>query len=227
MCQKSAGRRRRNGQAMNPLEHARKQAEKLHVAGSSNGWKFSEMMQDDVLRARLERGDEIIEIEWIAGKVLTAPTYVFAGRATNLRNLSDCIRRSSMAPDFRRAANRARREARLQRPARPVQRMAGPGSDSSLATSLPSSETGEFTRALPWDPEELDDRTLLKQCYCKTLLWRNSITGEVQEDTVLRGVNFNAQLYKVKYSSTGRRIIMFVGFEGFRAVGVEALLQVR
>lgn len=213
----------RNGQAMDSQKHMQRQANRLRTPGDQHGWSSSDSLEDNVLRLKLTRGDEIIEIEWDNGKLLVAPIYTFAGRTTRLRNVSDCIDRIGKAPDFRRAARRARREQRLQPSSSPVQALAAATGYDAPENGLPAG----FTRSLPWDPDELDDKTLLKLCYCKTLLWRNGITGEVMEDTVLRGVNFDKVKYKVRHSSNGRRIIMFVGFEGFRAVGVDALLQVR
>lgn len=208
---------------MDPKNHMTRQAGKLRAVGEEHGWQYSEEWDDDTLRAKVVRGDEVIEIEWTNGKLFIAPTYTFAGETTLNRNLADCLRHVKAKPNFARAARRARRK----RSTSTVAAMASaPGYDVP-GNGLPSDGTPEFSRALPWNPDELDDKTLLKQCYCRTLLWKNSITGEVNEDTVLRGINFNAQIYKIKYSSSGRRIIMFHGQQGFRSVGVDALLQVR
>lgn len=200
------------------LAHMRRQYSKTATAAREYGWEISHELKhghessDDRLDVTVRRGQETIRIWWQHGQLLEAPTYEFAGDITKLRNHSAMLKQMAEKPDPVKAKRRLERVSRRT------------GDRYDLV---------EVIRDLPWDPEELDDKTLLKLCYGKTLTWRNSITGGLEIDGVKAdlenpksGPNWNAINYKVRRSSAGRRIISFVGHGGYRAVGVDALLRV-
>lgn len=200
------------------LAHMRRQYVKTKMVADQHGWDVSYDLTlvtgegDDRLDLIIKRGQEVIKIWWQRGQLLEAPTYAFAGAITKLRNHSAVMQQMELKPDPLKAKKRMERA------------MARTGERFDLV---------EVIRDLPWNPDELDDKTLLRLCYGKTLTWRNSITGGVEIDGVRAdlenpksGPNWNAVNYKVKRSSAGRRIISFVGHGGYRAVGVDALLRV-
>lgn len=205
------------------LQHMRRQYSKTATAAREHGWEISYGLAEaqlapgvgpvyDRLDVTVKRGQETIKIWWMDGRLLEAPTYMFAGDLTKLRNHSAMLKQMAEKPDPVKAKRRLERVSRRS------------GEKFDLV---------EVIRDLPWDPDELDDKTLLKLCYGKTLTWRNSITGGVEIDGVKAdlenpksGPNWNAINYKIKRSSAGRRVIQFVGHGGYRAVGVDALLRV-
>lgn len=200
------------------LQHMRRQYSKTATAARQHGWEISHQLKhgheasDDRLDVTVKRGQETIRIWWQAGQLLVAPTYEFAGAITKLRNHSAMMQQMALKPDPIKAKKRMERA------------MARTGEKFDLV---------EVIRDLPWEPDELEDKELLRLCYGKTLTWRNSITGGVEIDVVKAdlenpksGPNWNKINYKVRRSSTGRRIVQFVGHSGYRAVGVDALLRV-
>lgn len=206
------------GRKAKALAHMRRQYSKTATLAAEHGWEVGYDLVlvtgsgEDRLDLVIKRGQETIKIWWQAGQLREAPTYNFAGAITKLRNHSAVMQQMALRPDPIKAKRRLERVTRQS------------GEKFDLV---------EVIRDLPWDPDELDDRTLLKLCYGKTLTWRNSITGGVEIDGVKAdlenprsGPNWNAINYKVKRSSAGRRIISFVGHGGYRAVGVDALLRV-
>lgn len=200
------------------LAHMRRQYVKTKTLAEQHGWEVSFDLTlvtgagEDRLDLVIKRGQETIKIWWQAGQLREAPTYEFAGAVTKLRNHSAVLQQMALKPDPIKAKKRMERA------------MAKTGERFDLV---------EVIRDLPWEPDELDDKDLLRLCYGKTLTWRNSITGGVEIDVVKAdlenpksGPNWNAINYKVRRSSAGRRIVQFVGHSGYRAVGVDALLRV-
>jgi hypothetical protein len=186
------------------------------------GWTIEHKLTESENFVRLDlkaiRGGESIAIWWEEGRLLEAPVYTFGGVETRLRNHSAMIQQMEKTPNVNRSARRAKARA------------------GTTVQSL------EVVKALPWDPDEMDDRELLRACYGKTLIWMNSFTGLPEQDQVWygywdynkkmfvedpqRGPNWNKINYHIKTSSTGRRAILFVGRQSYRAAGVDALLQV-
>lgn len=198
------------------LDHMRRRYSKTATVATEHGWELSHELKDDVEGAtRLDiwatRGQEKIWIWWSDGKLVVAPDYSFAGVDTKLRNHSAMLQQMASRPEPRAVK---RRQSLAQRR----------GGDAL--------ELIEIIRDLPWDPDDLEDRDLLRLCYGKTLIWENKITGRPESDriklgdTAQSGPNWNKINYKISYSSAGRRIIGFVGMFGYRSVGVDALLRV-
>lgn len=201
------------------LAHMRRQYSKTATQAQFYGWEVEyelkmnhEGSTEDRLELTIKRGQEIITIWWQGGQLREAPEYKFAGMITKLRNHSAVLQQMELKPD----ATKAKR--RLERA------MARTGLELDMV---------EVIKDLPWDPDELDDRELLKLCYGKTLTWRNSISGNLEIDWIKAdsanpkaGPNWNARNYKISRSSAGRRVIQFVGHNSYRAVGVDALLRV-
>lgn len=201
------------------LDKYRRTYAKTAAPAAEFGWEIGHELNDQTDFIRLEiiltRGGETIKIWWEEGRLLEAPVYSFGGVETKLRNHSAVLQQLAKIPNVNRSARRAQRQS---------------GTVQAI----------EIIKALPWDPDELEDRDLKRLCYGKTLVWLNSLTGLPEQDRIWygrwegqrfiddlkSGPNWNASNYKIKYSSTGRRIIMFVGVSGYRAVGVDALLQV-
>lgn len=202
--------------AIKQIDHMRRQTLRVMNVASITNWTIESSKIDPVpdslasngpftVRVDLSRRDEKIHIEWTDGRLLVAPLYTFAGVETKLRNTSAVLQQCGRQPDPKAAIRRQR-----------AIRAAG-GKTNDLV---------EISRALPWDPDEMSDKELLKACYGRKLVWENKTGGWVEEDMVKEGVNFNAMIYKIQYSSVGRRIIMFHGHSAFRAAAVETLLRV-
>lgn len=198
------------------LAHMRRQYSKTATMAEEHGWEIAHMLVDIPEQLRLDvivkRGQERIKIWWEDGQLKESPDYEFAGDTTKLRNHSAMLKQMASKPDPVKAKRRLERVSRRS------------GEKFDLV---------EVIRDLPFEPDELDDRTLLSLCYGKTLTWRNSITGGVEIDGVKAdlenpksGPNWNKINYKITRSSAGRRVIQFVGHSGYRAVGVDALLRV-
>lgn len=204
-----------NEVAVKQVQHMRRETSRVLTAAQSAGWSTSAEIRPrpDELHENgpftvlvdLIRSDERIHIEWEDGRLMVAPLYMFAGVETKLRNASAVIQQCGKAPDPKAAIRRQR-----------ATRLAG-GKTHELV---------EIARALPWDPDEMSDKELLKACYGKKLVWENKLGGWTEEDMVKEGVNYNAAIYKISRSSKDRRIIMFHGHFAFRAAGVDALLRV-
>lgn len=198
------------------LAHMRRQYSKTAAVAEEHNWEITHMLVNIPEQLRLDvivrRGQERIKIWWEDGQLKESPDYEFAGDITKLRNHSAMLKQMASKPDPLKAKKRLERASRRS------------GQEYDLV---------EVIRDLPFEPDELDDGTLLRLCYGKTLTWRNSITGGVEVDGVKAdlenpksGPNWNKINYKVTRSSAGRRVIQFVGHSGYRAVGVDALLRV-
>lgn len=194
------------------LQHMRRQYSKTATVAEEHGWAIEYNLDHGEFEDRLDvlasRGSEVIKIWWQGGKLLVSPDYKFAGTTTKLRNHSAMLQQMASKPDPKATQRRLRRS----------------GGQRDIA---------ELIKGLPWDPDTMDDREILRECYGRALTWKNSITGQAEIDHVVlgkfgpqSGPNWNATNYKIKRSSTGRRILQFVGTTGYRAVGVDALLRV-
>jgi hypothetical protein len=199
------------------VDHMRRQSMRVIAQAEDNGWKWQATIKPEPnvlydngpyrVDMEVERNGEKITVWWEEGRLLEAPLYSFAGVPTKLRNVSAMLWQMTQKPDPKATQRRMKKAVRV---------LDGAG----------ASRLVEMIRDLPFDPEELDDRQLLRACYGKKLMWENSISGLVEQDVVQIGINFNAKVYHVTHSISGRRSINFHGQYGFRAVGVDALLRV-
>lgn len=194
------------------LQHMRRQYSKTAEVAAEHGWVIEYNLDNGTNEDRLDvmacRGSEVIKIWWQAGRLIVSPDYSFAGTTTKLRNHSAMLQQMASKPDPK-ATQRRLRKSKGQR------------------------DIAELIKGLPWDPEVMDDKEILRECYGRALTWKNSITGEPEIDHVVlgrhgpqSGPNWNAANYKIARSSAGRRILKFVGTSGYRAVGLDALLRV-
>lgn len=177
-------------------------------AASEHGWEIEHQIDkgaEPYLEIIVTRGTERIRIWYRNAKLTEAPVYTFAGIDTKLRNLSAMLQQMAEKPDPNAVRRRAQRAT--QRGASAMQLV-------------------EIIRDLPWDPEEMEDRELLKALYGRTIIWENRISGKPEDDNIRTGVNYDKSKYHISYSASGRRIINFHGAFGFRSVGVGALLRV-
>lgn len=197
------------------LAKLRRDYSKTAEIAAEHGWIIEHQIDMETLWLRIwvTRGGEKIDIWWTEAKLTVAPVYTYGGIETKLRNYSAVLGQMASRPNVNRVKRRARAASRLG------------GSSTALI---------EIVKALPWDPDTMSDRELKAACYGRTLVWMNSITGLPERDAIWyptktgpqSGPNWNAANYKVSRSSSGRRIITFVGMTGYRSVGVDALLQV-
>jgi len=220
------------------LTHMLREAGKLQKAGEAHGWDVkvtdttdgqhgTETLRVDCVATR---GQEVISIWWEDKKLLEAPTYQLAGREIKLRNASACVQQMSKKPDFEKAARKAK-----------VRRRRGRDDFEDVKAD---------DNTLPWkyfqdenhpdyiDPELLEDlggldKQILRACYARTIVYRNSLTNEVCTDVVLRSSdaslrkgNFNSTNYHISRSSSGREILNFIGVFGFRSVALDSILRV-
>lgn len=194
------------------MQHMRRQYSKTAEVAAEHGWAISYELDsgefEDRLDLKVERGSEIIKIWWQAGGLKVSPDYEFAGTTTKLRNHSAMLQQMASKPDPKATQRRLRK-------------------------SKGSRDITELIKGLPWDPEVMDDKEILRECYGRALTWKNGITGQPEIDHVVlgrfgpeSGPNWNAMNYKISRSSAGRRILKFVGTSGYRAVGLDALLRV-
>lgn len=194
------------------LQHMRRQYAKTAAVAEEHGWAIDFVLDkgeyEDRLDVMVGRGSEAIKIWWQAGALKVSPDYTFAGQTTKLRNHSAMLAQMASKPDPK-ATQRRLRKAGGQR------------------------DIAELIKGLPWDPDVMDDKEILRECYGRTLTWKNSITGQPEVDHVVlgkfgpqSGPNWNAANYKISCSTAGRRILRFVGQSGYRAVGLDALLRV-
>lgn len=204
------------------ITHMRREAAKLETAGEAHGWsvKVTEDSngQDGTVTVETvtcvaTRGQETISIWWENKRLLEAPKYVLAGREIKLRNASACVQQMAKKPDFEKAARKARVKQRT---------------------------SGEVLQdiqqeRMPWEdlPDGWTDQDILRMCYAKTIVYKNSITEEVltevvvrSSDASLRKGNFNTKCYHISYSSAGRQILNFLGVFGFRSIGLDQILRV-
>lgn len=196
------------------LAKMRREYSKTASVAEEHGWKIDHLAdssESPYLLIRVNRGGEQISIWWRDAKLTEAPVYSYAGVETKLRNHSAMLQQMACRPDPVRIKRKAKKAA----------------SRTSGVDLL------DIIKALPWDPDELDDRELKRACYGRTLVWLNSISGMPEQDMVradpdnpASGPNWNANVYRVTRSRSGRRAISFVGMFGYRSVGTDALLQV-
>lgn len=197
------------------LAKLRRDYAKTAEFATEHGWEISHEIDKErlFLSISVVRGGESIKIWWVEAKLTEAPVYTYGGIETKLRNHSAVLGQMASRPNVNRVKRRARAASRLG------------GEPLELI---------EIVKALPWDPDQMDDIELKRACYGRTLVWLNSITGLPERDAIWyptktgpkSGPNWNAANYKITRSKAGRRIITFVGMTGYRSVGVDALLQV-
>lgn len=199
-----------------------KEAGKLEKAGAEHGWLVATKDESNghagtetviTVTCVATRGQEVISIWWENKRLLEAPTYTLAGRVVKLRNASACVQQMAKAPDFEKSARRIKALKRKGLNTQDVE----PDPDS-----------------LPWIfLEDPSDKDILRSCYAKSIVWRNQTTNEVETDVIVRSSdafnkkgNFNASTYHISTSSTGRRILNFLGVFGFRSVAFDTVLRI-
>lgn len=203
---------------MDAVTHMRREAAKLETAGAAHGWQVKVTEESNgqngiatvfVTTAVATRGQEVISIWWENKRLLEPPKYVLAGRELKLRNASACVQQMAKKPDFERAARKTKRNTEINQEIQQEQ--------------------------MPWEdlPDGWTDRDILRMCYAKTIVYRNTITEEVltevvvrSSDASLRKGNFNSRCYHITYSSKGRAILNFLGVYGFRSIGLDQILRV-
>lgn len=203
--------------------HMLREAAKLERAGAEHGWQVITKDESDgrggvetvvVVTCVATRGQEVISIWWENKHLLEAPLYKLAGREIKLRNASACVQQMAKKPDFEKAARAAKSAKRR-------------GLDAEDVTADPES--------LPWVylGSDATDAEILRSCYAKTIVWKNSITEEVETDVIVRSSdaslrkgNFNSTNYHITVSSKGRRILNFLGALAYRSVALDDVLRI-
>lgn len=195
-------------------------ADKFSKIAADNGWTTEQTYSQDNEKTTVlaTRDDESLEIWWYGNKLTESPIYQLMARQVLLRNASHAYRYLTGQPDYGKAA---RRTKRLQAATAAVQ-----GLDGSPDADLPDALADPVGR-LPFDKLLAEDRDILKACYTRTLVWKNSITQDLDEDRVIRGANWDKAKYHITHTNEGRRVLNFLGQYGFRSVYVDALLFVR
>jgi hypothetical protein len=203
---------------MDALSHMLREAGKLEKAGAEHGWDVRTLDSTTsegvvLVDCTARRGQEVINIWWENKRLLEAPTYKLAGHEVKLRNASACVQQMAKAPNFEKAARKTK-----------ARQSNGDGS----AELEPAPET------LPWMYlEDPTDGEILKACYASTIVWINGVTGEAETDVVVRSPdagnrkgNFNKTNYHISVSSSGRKILNFLGVFGYRSVALDTILRV-
>lgn len=204
---------------MDAITHMLREAAKLETAGEEHGWnvdvKEESNGRDGIATVQIvtcvaTRGQETISIWWENKRLLEAPTYSLAGRVVKLRNASACVQQMAKKPDFEKAARKSKRR------------------DGEVSQDIQRER-------MPWEdlPDGFVAADILRLCYAKTIVYKNSITGAVLTDVVVRSSdaslrkgNFNSKTYHISVSSTGREILNFLGVFGFRSIALDQILRV-
>lgn len=200
-------------------------AEQVAAFAVQHGWspEYKRDLKNDVTVLKLRRYEakagndhpaeidqigEFVEIRWDGNSCKEMPTVGHEGQLRYVRNVAAAKRVLESTPEANAEPFTKRTEAKQGlRKAAPVKRAPGK------------------TSRLPFNAETSSDDDIKAALLGHKLVWRNSISGEYEEDTILRSRNYNG-LYYVSQSGD-RRQISFVGAYGFRSVKLSNVAAVR
>lgn len=192
-----------------------------------NGWKTKYRINqaEDFAEVTCTRNAEELIIGWTQNQLNEPPRYKLHGVEARLHSAAVARRHiQATKPDLDLYQRRARAAKAKQ---------AGNGTPQPT-----SSSTSELEIALPFDPETDPDSVILKAIRGNVLIWRNSITNDLEREFVphkvadgKKGVRvFNWDTENVFYlasSSTGRDYLTFMTVQGhFRSVALDAMVGV-
>ncbi|AHN84065.1 hypothetical protein GJ25_gp054 [Mycobacterium phage Hawkeye] len=182
-----------------------------------HGWTH-EVKQDhknDITTLKFERENvkvnpglvETVEIRWDGNSCKETPVVSFDGQLRYVRNVA--------------AAKRVL-EATQEQNGEPFQKRVA--AKQGLRKAAPVKRAPSKTRKLPFTGESTDDE-IKAAALGRKIVWLNSISGQFEEDVVLKDKNRNGHYY---VSHTGeKRQLSFVGSYGFRSVKLDAIAAVR
>lgn len=168
------------------------------------------------------RGAESIEISWQDNTLTGSPIYKF----------HEMVRKIHSRLDAERTLQRTKPDVEAYQRYQRSQRANPAGNGTPVAASTSDLELG-----LPFDIENDPDSVILKAIRGNTILWRNSITGQMERCWVPWKVStkkgwqlYNVDLENVFFlasSSDGKDYLSFMDANGhFRAVHLEAIKSV-
>ncbi|QBI97116.1 hypothetical protein SEA_CHILL_52 [Mycobacterium phage Chill] len=181
----------------------------VSALAEKHGWTADtkEDVKNDITTLKLTRGDEWVEIRWDRNSCKEMPTVCHEGQLRYVRNVA--------------AAKRVL-EATAEQNAEPFQKRAvAKQAARKTAPAKRPRRKDKLVEALP----DSDDQQIKEALLGRKILWRNSTSGEFEEDVVLAGKNTNGHYY-VSHEGEKRQI-NFIGAYGFRAVKISAIAQVR
>lgn len=209
-------------------------ANRFILKAKENGWETRYKIlsaEDAVIRVTATRGNEKIVIEWAGNQLSYSPEYHLHEMQLKIHSRLDAERKLvQVKPDYE-------QYHRWQRKTRNSSKL-----KDSYDPNDPLGEgfqgDGDVRPDLPFDPETDDDSTILKAIRGNTLVFRNSISGNLERILVpwrmsggKDGVRvFNYDLVNVFYlatSASGRDYVSFMDSNGvFRAVHLDRLIGV-
>ena len=191
-------------------------ARKFAGQAEANGWIVTVTdAGDDRFDVRCVRGDEIIEIFWVANSLTETPKYTLAGRTTSLHNAAGATRQLSMKPDLNKVYKKSRRVTPTK-----VQVEAGETTDGGAIPVV--------RHELPFDIWESSDREILRACRGSRIVWLNKTIGTAEVAHIPKQSNLDLKnTFFIAESSAGKPYLSFMDELGrFRAVHLENILQV-
>lgn len=188
-----------------------------------HGWTGSIEVCHDSDMATLEatRDGEWIQVVWVANQLNGPPKYTFNGQPSNLHSAAVAKRVLTGKPDV---------EAYMKRRRRKDAAPTVPQITSSEQEEPSEAGPIEITQhQLPFEINVTPDNKILKEIRGSTLIWYNSISGTAESCRVPVDKNRDLEnVFFIAESSKGRAYVSFMDPNGvFRAVGLDAILQVR
>jgi len=190
-------------------------ARKFGQEAEANGWTVTITTSDgDRCDVRCTRGDEIIEIFWVANSLTETPKYTLAGRTTSLHNAAGATRQLSKKPDLNKVYKKSRRA---------TQKIKVEAGETTDGESIPI-----VRHELPFDIWESSDKDILRACRGSRVVWLNSMLGVAEVAFIPKQSNMDlTHTFYVAESSSGKPYMSFMDEHGrFRAVHLESILQV-
>ncbi|UVK63855.1 hypothetical protein SEA_LILYPAD_51 [Gordonia phage LilyPad] len=200
-------------------------ANKFIKTARENGWGTSWQCDEEHtwFRVTATRGPETIVIEWQNRQLAFSPTYRLHEMQVKVHSTADAYRLlNAVKPDMDRYVKWQSRQRATNR------RLNG----EAEGVSEPATNV-EYE--LPFDIHEDEDSTILKAIRGSTIVWRNSISGVVEQcfvpyktsDNKVFNWDRNNVFYLAEGETTGKAYVSFMDSNGqFRAVHLEALIGV-
>lgn len=167
-------------------------------------WKGSAKSSDGATTVLLERGKETVEIRYDGNSCREMPIVTYDGQVRQVRNVAAALRVIETSAKENASVFEERAEKKVgMRKAQPVKR-----------------QPGERARKIPFTLDDGEDE-IKSKLVGKRIVWTNSISGTMEEDTVAADRNRNGHFYV----RNGQ--VSFVGNYGFRSVKLAQLVAVR
>ena len=198
-------------------------AKALATLAKEHGWTGSiDMCYDsDTATLKAQRDGESFLVEWCSNQLNAPPSYEFGGVESNLHCVATVKRVIKGKPDLEAYMKRRRRQKAVpQNTSSQPDEVSGPVEDQTI----------EITQhQLPFELDVTPDNKILKEIRGSTIIWYNSISGAAEISRVPIDKNRDLEnVFFIGESGAGRAYLSFMDPNGmFRAVGLDAILQVR